>query len=87
MGTIYEKFDVLSIRDIHRQLNEIQMIARSEQCGSSELACSLDYITKAAGMLCSILEQQLEGKIDVEEPLEYIERSVGEALKAARRLE
>ncbi|MBM7693045.1 hypothetical protein JOC77_002484 [Peribacillus deserti] len=87
MSTIYEKFDILSLRDIHRQLNEIQLLASAEESKDRELRYILHHVTRAAGMLCSILEQHLEGKIDIDDPLEFIENKVGEALMSAKRME
>jgi hypothetical protein len=69
MTTLHDKFNIKSLRNIHQQLNEIQLIATSYRGFDGNFASILDGVTKVAGMFCDLTEQHLKGEIVTSDPL------------------
>ncbi|EAR67948.1 hypothetical protein B14911_24855 [Bacillus sp. NRRL B-14911] len=87
MSVIHDQFDAISIRNVHRQLKEIQMIATTNRCIDWELASALDHVTRAAGMLCNVIEEHLDGTRSDVDALYYIEEKLSAALSMAKKID
>lgn len=86
MTTLNSKFDVESVREIHQQLSDIQMIATSSRIDDWELASALDNVTRTAAMFCDVIEQHLKGKIETNNPLGYIKDKTSSAHTMAMQI-
>ncbi|MEH7419599.1 hypothetical protein V7266_30670, partial [Neobacillus drentensis] len=87
MANLKDKFTVQDTRELNERLNSIfyQVTHANtiKTVGVTELQLLdvIDHLCRVSGMLCNMVEQQLEGHIETFDPYTYIDRKLGTAEK------
>jgi hypothetical protein len=82
LATLKDKFTVQDMKEINERLNQIfHQVTHPDtrtNVGVTELQLIgvIDYLTRVSGMLCDIIEQQLEGNIETYDPYRYIDKKL-----------
>lgn len=85
MAYLKDKFTVNDIKELDRRLNRIYYHATHgitlTNSGVTEIQLLnvIDHLCRTSGMLCDLIEQQLEGNIETVDPYGYIDRKIGSA--------
>ncbi|KAB2953705.1 hypothetical protein F9B85_03545 [Heliorestis acidaminivorans] len=73
MSKISEKFDLATLNEIERELEEIHSIAITCYRDNPQLFDTIDHLARVAGMFCSAISQEMEGHIETGDPQGYIQ--------------
>ncbi|MFP5111854.1 hypothetical protein ACSU64_05680 [Bacillaceae bacterium C204] len=82
MANLKDKFTVEDIKELDRRLNRIYYHATHgitiTNSGVTEIQLLniIDHLCRASGMLCDMIEQQLENNIETVDPYGYIVRKI-----------
>ncbi|MGG3467817.1 hypothetical protein ABES02_10080 [Neobacillus pocheonensis] len=85
MANLKDKFTIEDIKELDKRLNSIYYRAThgitltSSGITEIQLLNIIDNLCRASGMLCDVIEQQLEGNIETVDPYGYIIRKIGTA--------
>jgi hypothetical protein len=83
MANLKDKFTVEDIREYNARLNNIFYQVThgntTANVGITELQLLgvIDHLCRVSGMLCDMIEQQLEGHIETYDPHRYIDSKLG----------
>jgi hypothetical protein len=85
MSNLNDKFSLDDIRDLDQRLNHIfEQVTHYQtrtNAGLTELQLlnTIDHLCRVSGMLCDMIEQQIEGHIESSDPYGYINGKLGTA--------
>ena len=83
MANLKDKFTIDDMKALDQRLNHIYYQVTHYQTRSNagltelQLLDTIDHLCRMSGMLCDVIEQQLEGHIETSEPHRYIDRKLG----------
>ncbi|MDQ0975876.1 hypothetical protein QFZ31_005754 [Neobacillus niacini] len=84
MANLNDKFSLDDMRDLDQRLNHIFEQVTHYQTRSNagltelQLLNTIDHLCRVSGMLCDVIEQQIEGHyIESSDPLSYIDKNLG----------
>lgn len=82
MANLKDKFTIDDMRVFDQRLTHILDRVTHYQTRSTagltqlQLLDTIDHLCRVSGMLCNIIEQQLEGHIESSDPYRYIDRKL-----------
>jgi hypothetical protein len=83
MANLKDKFTIDDMRALDHRLNQIFFQVSHYQTRSNarltelQLLDTIDHLCRMSGMLCDVIEQQLEGHVETLDPHSYIDRKLG----------
>jgi hypothetical protein len=83
MANLNDKFSLDDMRGLDRRLNHIfEQVTHYQtrtNAGLTELQLlnTIDHLCRVSGMLCDMIEQQIEGHIESSDPFSYIDKNLG----------
>jgi hypothetical protein len=85
MANLSDKFTIEELKDFEKRINNIFYQATHgitrENSNETErqLLLSIDQLSRVSGMLCDLIEQQIDGHIETHDPKSYIDSKLGSA--------
>jgi hypothetical protein len=82
MANLKDKFTVEDMKALDQRLNRIFYQVTNYQTRSNagvtelQLLDTIDHLCRVSGMLCDVIEQQLDGHIETSEPHSYIDKKL-----------
>ncbi|NRD79580.1 hypothetical protein HPT25_19655 [Bacillus sp. BRMEA1] len=78
MATLKDKFTLEDLKELEKVINHIMNQATHEKTtkfvtvSELQLLCVIDNLCQVSGLLCDLIEQQMNGHIEIFDPYQYL---------------